>query len=49
MDKKMWDDLSNYLEEAHPCIVCNSSNLNKWAKLNYLTAKKCDHCGKYQC
>ena len=40
MDKKMWDDLSNYLEKAHPCIVCNSSNLNHWAKLNYLTAKK---------
>jgi len=45
MDKKLWADLRGYLKEEHPCIICNSRNLKLWAKLNYLTAKKCDNRG----
>lgn len=45
MDKKMWDELHGYLDSEHPCIVCNSKDLISWAKLNYLSAKKCVHCG----
>ncbi len=43
--EEMWRDLKKYLENEHPCIVCNSNDFFEWAKLNYLIAKKCNKCG----
>jgi 2-polyprenyl-3-methyl-5-hydroxy-6-metoxy-1,4-benzoquinol methylase len=37
--------LKKYLGELKPCIICNSENLESWAKLDYLEAKKCRECG----
>ena len=39
------NELKNYLGELRPCIICNSENLEEWAKLDYLEAKKCKDCG----
>ena len=39
------NELKNYLGELRPCIICNSKNLEAWAKLDYLEAKKCKDCG----
>ena len=39
------NELKNYLGELRPCIICNSKNLELWAKLDYLEAKKCKNCG----
>ena len=38
------DELEKYLGELKPCIVCNGNNLESWAKLDYLEAKKCMNC-----
>jgi 2-polyprenyl-3-methyl-5-hydroxy-6-metoxy-1,4-benzoquinol methylase len=45
MENKLWNDLKNHLEEIKPCIICNSIDLEKWANINYLVAKKCKECG----
>lgn len=39
------NELKKYLGELRPCIICNSENLESWAKLDYLEAKKCKDCG----
>jgi 2-polyprenyl-3-methyl-5-hydroxy-6-metoxy-1,4-benzoquinol methylase len=39
------NELKNYLGELRPCIICNGKNLESWAKLDYLEAKKCKDCG----
>jgi len=39
------NELKNYLGELRPCIICNGENLEAWAKLDYLEAKKCKDCG----
>ena len=39
------NELKKYLGELRPCIICNSKNLESWAKLDYLEAKKCRDCG----
>ena len=39
------DKLKKYLGELKPCIICHSKNLESWAKLDYLEAKKCRNCG----
>lgn len=39
------NELKKYLGELRPCIICNSKNLESWAKLDYLEAKKCKDCG----
>lgn len=38
------NELEKYLGELKPCIVCNGNNLEPWAKLDYLEAKKCVDC-----
>ena len=43
--EEMWLNLKFFLEKEHPCIVCNSTDLRPWAKLNYLIAKRCNNCG----
>ena len=42
------DKLKKYLGELKPCIICQSKNLESWAKLDYLEAKKCrrSDCGR---
>ena len=39
------NELKNYLGELRPCIICNGKNLESWAKIDYLEAKKCKDCG----
>ena len=39
------NELEKYLGELKPCIICNGNNLEPWAKLDYLEAKKCTSCG----
>ncbi len=44
--KKIWDELIPYLDkDIHPCIVCNSTKFEIWAKQGYLKALKCKDCG----
>lgn len=38
------NELEKYLGELKPCIICNGNNLEPWAKLDYLEAKKCRDC-----
>ena len=38
------NELKKYLGELRPCIICNGKNLESWAKLDYLDAKKCKDC-----
>ncbi len=40
-----FNKLKKHLGKLRPCIVCNSKNLESWAKLDYLEAKKCKDCG----
>lgn len=40
-----FDDLKKYLGELRPCVVCSGKNLESWAKLDYLEARKCKDCG----
>ena len=39
------NELKKYLGELRSCIICNGKNLEAWAKLDYLEAKKCKDCG----
>ena len=39
------NELKKYLGELRPCVICNGKNLEVWAKLDYLEAKKCKDCG----
>ena len=39
------NELKKYLGELRPCVICNGKNLEAWAKLDYLEAKKCKDCG----
>jgi len=41
----VWEDLHKYLEKEHPCIVCGGSELEEFAREEYLIAKKCRKCG----
>ena len=34
-----------YLKEIEPCINCNSKELELFAKLDYMEARKCTNCG----
>ncbi len=44
-DKEIWEKLQPYLEEEHPCIICESNKFESWAKEVYLEAKRCLKCG----
>ncbi|NQT81287.1 MAG: class I SAM-dependent methyltransferase [Candidatus Aminicenantes bacterium] len=44
-DKALWENLRPYLEEEHPCIICESNKFESWAKEVYLEAKRCLKCG----
>ena len=39
------NELKKYLGKLRPCVICNSKNLELWAKLDYLEAKICRDCG----
>ena len=44
-NKALWEKHHPYLEQVHPCVVCNSTRFETWAKLLYLEAKSCLECG----
>jgi len=39
------DELKKHLGELQSCVVCSGKNLESWAKLDYLEARKCEDCG----
>ena len=39
------DSMMKYLGPLKHCIICDGKKFEKWAKLDYLEAKKCKNCG----